>query len=101
MSRRLVLVASLAAMLVVAASSSASVAGHFKQFPIPTANSEPRRIAAGPDGALWFTEFRASQIGRITTGGAITPSSLSPAAPSPSTSPPARTAACGSPSRRA
>src|SRR5712691_122063 len=75
MSRRWLVVASLAAMTVAVATSSAwaaPIAGHFKEFPIPTANSEPRRIAAGPDGALWFTEFRASQIGRITTAGAIT-----------------------------
>src|SRR5712691_3105111 len=75
MSRRSLVVASLAAMTVAVATSSAwaaPIAGHFKEFPIPTANSEPRRIAAGPDGALWFTEFRASKIGRITTSGAIT-----------------------------
>src|SRR5438093_534991 len=29
-------------------------------------------IAAGPDGALWFTESLAGQIGRITANGAIT-----------------------------
>jgi hypothetical protein len=29
-------------------------------------------IAAGPDGALWFTEFNANQIGRITPAGSIT-----------------------------
>jgi hypothetical protein len=29
-----------------------------------------RAIVAGPDGALWFTEF--TKIGRITTSGAIT-----------------------------
>jgi virginiamycin B lyase len=28
-------------------------------------------IAVGPDGALWFTEGRAGQIGRITTAGEI------------------------------
>ena len=26
----------------------------------------------GPDGALWFTELNANQIGRITTDGAFT-----------------------------
>jgi virginiamycin B lyase len=29
-------------------------------------------IAAGPDGALWFTEQAASTIGKITTSGAFT-----------------------------
>ncbi len=28
-------------------------------------------IAAGPDGNLWFTEYIATRIGQITTGGAI------------------------------
>ena len=30
------------------------------------------RIAAGPDGNLWFTEFDNNKIGRITTAGVIT-----------------------------
>ena len=30
------------------------------------------RIAAGPDGNLWFTEFSGNRIGRITPSGAIT-----------------------------
>ena len=34
--------------------------------------SEPDGIAAGPDGALWFTNFGNSSIGRITTGGTVT-----------------------------
>ncbi len=29
------------------------------------------RLVAGPDGALWFTEGSANQIGRITTGGQV------------------------------
>ncbi|MBV9762733.1 MAG: putative Ig domain-containing protein [Acidobacteriaceae bacterium] len=33
---------------------------------------EPQGIAAGPDGALWFTGLNTSTIGRITTSGAIT-----------------------------
>jgi virginiamycin B lyase len=42
------------------------------EFPIPTADSGPRHIAAGPDGALWFTEFFGNKIGRITAAGSIT-----------------------------
>jgi virginiamycin B lyase len=42
------------------------------EYAIPTASSSPLFIAAGPDGALWFTEFLGSKIGRITTTGAIT-----------------------------
>jgi streptogramin lyase len=37
----------------------------------PTGNCSPRSIAAGPDGALWFTCY-GDQIGRISTGGAMT-----------------------------
>jgi virginiamycin B lyase len=32
---------------------------------------QPAGIAAGPDGALWFTEENGDRIGRITTAGAI------------------------------
>ena len=32
----------------------------------PTAGSGPYGIVTGPDGALWFTECQASQVGRIT-----------------------------------
>lgn len=43
----------------------------FVEFPVPTNNAGLRRIAAGPDGALYFTEYNASKIGRITTQGQI------------------------------
>lgn len=44
----------------------------FMAFPIPTAASGPRGITLGPDGAMWFTEFAANKIGRITQGGVST-----------------------------
>ncbi len=34
--------------------------------------SRPASIAAGPDGALWFTEPGLDQIGRISTSGEVT-----------------------------
>ncbi len=34
-----------------------------------SAGTHPGAIVSGPDGALWFTEPSANQIGRITTGG--------------------------------
>ena len=37
-----------------------------------SAGAGVERIVAGPDGALWFTQFNANRIGRITLGGAIT-----------------------------
>ena len=49
-----------------------------------TPNSRPTGIAAGTDGALWFTESAGpGRIGRITTGGDVTPYSegLRPTAP--------------------
>ncbi|MBT2446580.1 DUF11 domain-containing protein [Streptomyces sp. ISL-43] len=45
-------------------------AGAVTEFPIPGGGA-PTGIAAGPDGALWFTEFGGEKIGRITTAGAI------------------------------
>jgi len=39
---------------------------------LPTPDAGLGAITAGPDGALWFTESTANQIGRITTSGAIT-----------------------------
>jgi streptogramin lyase len=47
----------------------------FIEFNLPTYNSYPLGIAAGPDGALWFTESNlpgSKGIGRITTTGVIT-----------------------------
>ena len=42
------------------------------EFPVPTPNSWPSGITAGPDGALWFTERIEFKIGKITTSGIIT-----------------------------
>src|SRR5260370_1190123 len=44
----------------------------FPQSQPPTAGGNPVAITTGPDGALWFTEFSASKIGRITTAGVFT-----------------------------
>ncbi len=41
------------------------------EFPTPTSSSNPIKITTGPDGNLWFTEFDAHQIGKITTSGTI------------------------------
>jgi virginiamycin B lyase len=42
------------------------------EYPVPTPGSNPIAITAGPDGALWFAEFYAGKIGRITTSGVVT-----------------------------
>jgi virginiamycin B lyase len=31
----------------------------------------PRAMVAGPDGALWYTNFIGNSIGRITTTGQV------------------------------
>ena len=42
------------------------------EYPVPTSMSTPDGIAAGSDGALWFTEASGDKIGRISTTGAVT-----------------------------
>jgi virginiamycin B lyase len=49
--------------------SLASSAWAIDEFPAP---GNPGGLAAGPDGAIWFTEETGNKIGRMTTGGAIT-----------------------------
>lgn len=49
-----------------------SATPEINQFQLPTPYSSPFDIIDGSDGALWFTENSADQIGRITTSGAIT-----------------------------
>src|SRR6266478_4262608 len=49
-----------------------SIQDAITEYPIPTLDSSPSDITTGPDGALWFIESDASQIGRITTDGVIT-----------------------------
>jgi virginiamycin B lyase len=39
---------------------------------LPTEAAAPVGITVGPDGALWFVEIAAGQIGRITTDGQVT-----------------------------
>jgi virginiamycin B lyase len=42
------------------------------EFLVPTPNSHPWGITAGPDGNVSFTEFLGRKIGRITPAGVIT-----------------------------
>lgn len=37
-----------------------------------SSGADPERIAAGPDGNLWFTEYGTGSVGRITTAGGVT-----------------------------
>ncbi len=53
------------------ASAFPAAAQTITEFTIPTADSVPVDITAGPDGNLWFTENLQGKIGRITPGGTI------------------------------
>ena len=46
------------------------------EYDIPSPNSLPWDMAAGPDGAVWFAERSAGRLGRITTAGGITEISI-------------------------
>jgi virginiamycin B lyase len=64
------------------ASPSAS-AQSITRFVIPTPDSAPTAITAGPDGALWFAESQGHKIGRIATDGTITEFPLPESAANP------------------
>jgi streptogramin lyase len=50
---------------------AAAETGSVVESSVPTVNSQPVSIVAGPDGNLWFTEFRGNKIARMTTAGAV------------------------------
>ena len=52
--------------------------GDITEWDIPTPDSGPRALAAGPDGNIWFSEFKGGKIGRITPSGEITEFDLPP-----------------------
>jgi virginiamycin B lyase len=39
---------------------------------VPSADADPRNIALGPDGNMWFTEGYGNRVGRVTPGGVVT-----------------------------
>ncbi len=51
--------------------SRMTTSGAFSSYALPT-GAVAKGITAGPDGALWFTEYGTNSIGRITTSGVIT-----------------------------
>lgn len=64
---------SLTAVAVAFGSMAGSLAAsQIQEFGVATPHSTPSGIAAGSDGALWFTENSADRIGRITTSGTVT-----------------------------
>jgi len=70
---RVILMASVPLLVVglTAGAAQASGAGKVTSYTASSV-SGPGEIAAGPDGALWFTNFFSNSIGRITTNGKIT-----------------------------
>ncbi len=72
-----------AAVALLVCGSPATAASPISEFALPTANSGPYGIAAGPDGALWFTEKNADQVGRITPGDLISEYTIPTAANAP------------------
>lgn len=51
------------------------------EYDIPNQYAEPVDIVAGSDGALWFAEYGAAAVGRITTAGTVTELRLPPQYP--------------------
>jgi len=46
-----------------AAASLGGARSNITDYPTPTGGSGPTEIAAGPDGALWFTEQSSKRLG--------------------------------------
>ena len=49
--------------------SKAPAKPKFKEYVVPTAQSEPYKMVLGPDGKYWFTEFAGNKVADITTAG--------------------------------
>jgi hypothetical protein len=49
-----------------------TTSGVFTEYPVPTSDSGPAGIAAGPDGNLWFTEYQGTKVAKVTTSGVFT-----------------------------
>ncbi len=49
----------------------AEPAGIVTEFALPTPQSQPYEITSGPDGAIWFAEYKGNHIGRITPAGQV------------------------------
>src|ERR1051326_2578438 len=62
----------LAALLLGACGSDTPPSAKITQFQLPVGGNHPRELVAGPDGNIWFTEYVANRIGRITPDGKVT-----------------------------
>jgi virginiamycin B lyase len=54
------------------AESAAALTPTITAYPTDLPSSAPYAIAAGSDGALWFTELNSREVGRMTVGGTLT-----------------------------
>ena len=70
--RRAVLVGLLVLTLSLTVGTGAALGAGKVTIFTSTGINDPIAIAAGPDGALWFTNHGNNSIGRITTAGAVT-----------------------------
>src|SRR5438093_628469 len=82
-SVRLILALVVSIGLTGAAEAAVPVPGVITEFSLPTPNSRPFEITAGPDGDLWFTELTNNKIGRISPTGTLTEFLLPTASSSP------------------
>jgi streptogramin lyase len=69
--RSRVVAASGALFLCVSGLAGAAEESFLTEFTIPTPNSGPAGITTGPDGNLWFAEYFADKIGRMTPSGPV------------------------------
>ncbi len=59
-------------LIALAGLASVPVRAQINESSIPSGDSRPQSIVAGPDGAYWFTEFNSSRIGRVDTNNNVT-----------------------------
>src|SRR4051812_38088485 len=71
MRGRLTALAVLLVLAVPAGARAQTLHASFTEYPVAS-GAALRDMAAGPDGALWFTERRGEAIGRVTTTGTVT-----------------------------
>lgn len=45
------------------------MSGNVEEFALPTANSQPFGVAAGPDGNVWYSAYGVNKVGRMTPAG--------------------------------
>jgi streptogramin lyase len=67
----LAIAACFAAVAIATDLAAAQATGTITEFSIPTPESHPEGIAAGPDGNIWFTEPSTDKIGKIAPTGSI------------------------------